>query len=139
MGQQSSPKRPWLAAGLTLLVTGLGQVYLRRWLRALGWVGLAILVGTVVVPEPALADPSSATVREVVPLAGVALLSSLDAYVLARQHNYRLEAESVDRCPDCYRELERELSFCPWCATELSGSAETDRQRSPERSDDGRP
>ena len=127
MGQQSSQKRPWLAAGLTLLVTGLGQLYLRRWLRALGWVGLAILVGYFFVPQAALTDPTSASFWDGAPLAVVGVLSVFDAYVLAKQHNVRLEAQESEtpRCPSCYRELESDLSFCQWCATELPEGVDT--------------
>jgi hypothetical protein len=126
MSQQMSPKKPWLAAGLTLLVMGLGQAYLRRWLRAVGWAALAVLVAALFVPEAALADPGSATFWDVAPLVAVAALSVLDAYALARQHNVRVEIQDAKRCANCHHELEGEFSFCPWCATELTDAEQVD-------------
>ncbi|AFZ72491.1 DUF7575 domain-containing protein [Natronobacterium gregoryi] len=121
MSRQSSQKRPWLAAGLTLLVVGLGQFYLRRWLRALGWVSLAVVTTLVFVPQSVLTDPAAASFWDGAPLAFVGLLSVFDAYVLATQHNVRLESQNPEtpRCPACHRELEANLTFCQWCANEL--------------------
>ncbi|NGM67978.1 zinc ribbon domain-containing protein [Natronolimnobius sp. AArcel1] len=116
MGDQSS-KRPWLAAGLTLFVPGLGQLYLRRWLRALGWITLLVTVSFVFVPESVFTDVGSATLWDGLPLVIVGTLCVLDAYLLAQHHNLQLEAQGTARCSSCYRELDTELSFCPWCAT----------------------
>lgn len=126
MGQQMSPKKPWLAAGLTLLVMGLGQAYLRRWLRAVGWVSLAVLTAALFVPEAALADPGSAAFWDVAPLLMVGLLSVADAYALARRHNVQVEVQDAKRCANCRHELEGAFSFCPWCATELSEAQRAD-------------
>ena len=118
MSRQSSSKRPWLAAGLTVLVVGLGQAYLRRWLRAATWVTLAVAVAMLFVPESVLTDPGSAAFADGLPLLAVSVLCVVDAYVLARRHNRRIEVARSDRCGTCHRELDAELSFCAWCADE---------------------
>ncbi|MCU4926526.1 zinc ribbon domain-containing protein [Halobacteria archaeon AArc-dxtr1] len=154
MGTQPSQKRPWLAAGLGLLVTGLGQAYLRRWLRAAGWLALAMLIGGLFVPTSAITDPGGASFWDIAPVSIVGGLSMLDAYLLARRHNARTPvvesdgetvddpytsddshapddphtpvdphaSETVARCPACNRELDPEISFCQWCATEQTDS-----------------
>ncbi|ELY91910.1 hypothetical protein C483_08964 [Natrialba hulunbeirensis JCM 10989] len=116
--QSDSRKRPWFAAVLGLLITGLGQIYLRRWLRALGWLTLAFLVGGLFVPETVLMDPMQASFWDAAPLLVVGAASVLDAYVLARQHNRQIEIQEATLCASCHRELEEDVSFCPWCATE---------------------
>ncbi|SFC09038.1 hypothetical protein SAMN05444422_104211 [Halobiforma haloterrestris] len=126
MDGRSSAKRPWLAAILTLLATGLGQVYVRRWLRAVGWVALSLLVGVAFVPESALVNPGTAGLRDIAPVAAVGLASAIDAYALATRHNLRLEAERAVRCSNCYRELEADLAFCPWCGIEATTGDDPD-------------
>jgi hypothetical protein len=111
-----------------MLVMGLGQAYLRRWLRAVAWVALAAVVAVLFVPDAvvavlfvpdaALADPGSAAFADGLPLLAVSVLSVVDAYLLARRHNLSLEIEQTDRCGTCYRELDADLSFCAWCADE---------------------
>ncbi|ADD07428.1 uncharacterized protein Nmag_3887 (plasmid) [Natrialba magadii ATCC 43099] len=122
--QSKSRKRPWLAAVLGLLITGLGQIYLRRWLRALGWLALAFLVGGLFVPESVLTDPMQASFWDAAPLLAVGVASVLDAYVLARQHNRQIEVQEANLCASCHRELEDDVSFCPWCATETPTTAD---------------
>jgi hypothetical protein len=101
-----------------MLVMGLGQAYLRRWLRAVAWVALAVVVAVLFVPDAALADPGSAAFADGLPLLAVSVLSVVDAYLLARRHNLSLEIEQADRCGTCHRELDADLSFCAWCADE---------------------
>ncbi|ELZ05520.1 zinc ribbon domain-containing protein [Natrialba asiatica] len=138
MDQSTSRKRPWLAAGLGLLVTGLGQLYLRRWKRALGWAVFAVLVGAFLVPESTLANPASADLVDGAPLLVVGVLSVVDAYLIARRHNVRLAVAQESRCPSCYRELDADVAFCPWCGSEVQstaaadGSARTDLDTSPD-------
>ncbi|ELY51013.1 DUF7575 domain-containing protein [Natronolimnohabitans innermongolicus] len=120
MAQQQTPKNPWLAAGLTLLVTGLGQLYLRRWMRAAAWIALLALTGWLFVPGTALADPAAASFVDLAPLFIVTGLSGFDAYAVARTHNLSLEVRAEERCSSCRGELEQGLSFCPWCAEDLS-------------------
>ena len=83
-------RRPWLAALLALVVSGLGHAYLRRWARGLGWYLAVTAAVFVFVPESAISgalagDPPA--VREVAPAAAVVGASVIDAYVVAHRHN----------------------------------------------------
>lgn len=158
---KASGKRPWLAALLGTLATGLGHFYLRRWKRGLGWFAVAVAVSTLFVPPEAaraLFSGSGGDVRTLAPLLAVGIASVADAYVLARmsQHETRdrsdgspstapeSASETGDRstvvagsaaagqvsgstateCPECGKELDPELDFCPWCTTRLGGERE---------------
>jgi len=135
MRQSIDRKRPWLAALLSAFATGLGHLYLRRFRRAVGWLVVAVGVGLFFV-DPVLAESLAAGTLSN-PLAAwpvfvVSLLSVLDAYVLARAENVLDEqvADSEEpqaHCSDCGRELDEELSFCPWCSSELDGPASADQ------------
>jgi hypothetical protein len=125
MAQTRSRKRPWLAALLSALVPAFGHLYLRRWLRALGWVGLTML-STVFVPDAtldALVSGQPFAWLDAAPLLVVSLLSVLDAYRLAVVNNYLLRAratgEATVACPDCGRPVEDDLDFCQWCGATL--------------------
>ncbi|MFB6150418.1 MAG: zinc ribbon domain-containing protein [Haloarculaceae archaeon] len=142
MSQSVSRKRPWLAALLAALATGLGHLYLRRWRRALGWFA-AVLVVTVVFVDPAavesLARFESVDPMAVAPLLVVGALSVVDAYVLALAQNAaaRLTAPSNGQpthCPQCGRELDPDLDFCHWCTADVGNAADA----LPERPDAGR-
>ncbi|MFB6298983.1 MAG: hypothetical protein ABEH65_01845 [Halobacteriales archaeon] len=127
-------KRPWLAGLLALLYPGLGHLYLRAWLRAIAWFGLAFLTVSVIIPESVLTAfqnggitamieaSQSIPFTEILPLFVIRILNVIDAYWLAIQRNrqrtsYVMEANT---CPNCGKELDEELSFCPWCTVELS-------------------
>ncbi|WP_424014812.1 DUF7575 domain-containing protein [Halorubrum xinjiangense] len=89
-------RRPWLAALLALVVSGLGHAYLRRWARALGWYVAVAAAVFVFVPESAITgafagDPPA--VREVAPAAAVVGASVIDAYVVALRNNRAYEQE----------------------------------------------
>jgi len=95
-------KRPWLAAFLGAAVAGAGHRYLRRWLRALGWLAVATLTSYLFVPA-----------------------SALDAYQLAIVNNYLLRSRSQHDadptvCPSCDRPVDDDLDFCHWCTAPLA-------------------
>ena len=46
-GKKKPKKRTWVAVVLSLLVTGLGQVYLGEWRRGLAFFGTAFVIGFV--------------------------------------------------------------------------------------------
>jgi len=126
MSQSISKKRPWLAAVLAVLATGLGHIYLRRWRRALGWLLLVVGVTVVFVDQSAidaLLAGQAVDRTAFVPAFVVGSLSVVDAYLLARAHNVvaRLATTSsqLTRCPDCGKELDTDLDFCQWCSAEL--------------------
>ncbi|MFC6954975.1 zinc ribbon domain-containing protein [Halorubellus litoreus] len=99
MVERSSARRPWLAALLGVLATGAGHLYLRRWLRAIGWLALTTAVTVLYVPEPVL---TAATAADTVPLEPflptltVIALSVTDAYLIAKLSN-RLHASLGNR------------------------------------------
>ncbi|WP_135535940.1 zinc ribbon domain-containing protein [Halostella pelagica] len=140
MSQSASEKRPWLAALLAALATGLGHIYLQRWRRALGW--LAVLFGvTTLFVDPAaldaLANGNAVDPLAVAPTLVVGGMSVLDAYFLAHAQNAldRLtptEDGELTHCPHCGKELDSDIEFCHWCTTELG---ERDGA-SPTRADD---
>jgi hypothetical protein len=140
------PRRPWLAALLALVVSGLGHAYLRRWARALGWYAAVTATVVLFVPESAIdgvfaGDPPP--IRAVAPAAAVVAASVIDAYVVAhrvnREREGRPSAVAVDgadeatgdasgepsaeadavRCPACGKETDATVDFCQWCAEPL--------------------
>lgn len=138
-----SEKRPWLAALLSILFPGLGHAYLRAWARALLWVVL-LTAATVVMIPPSIA-PSAFTVEAFmnayaeIPTSvslvvfALTVLCAVDAYRLAQEHNTRAvtSAANVDipsggsdsavrKCPNCGKELDEDIDFCPWCTFELT-------------------
>ncbi|MFC6941405.1 zinc ribbon domain-containing protein [Salinirubellus sp. GCM10025818] len=126
MRESISRKRPWLAALLAAVATGLGHLYLRRWGRAAGW--LAVLSGvTVFLVDPAAVDAlvngGPVDPAALAPILVVGGLSVVDAYLLAHVQNAlaRLTVSSGGRlthCPSCGRELDPDIEFCQWCAAE---------------------
>ncbi|SDX64389.1 DUF7575 domain-containing protein [Halobellus clavatus] len=89
-------KRPWLAALLGTLATGLGHFYLRRWGRGLGWFALAVLVSLFFVPADAAqtlldggGDPAT-----LLPVFAIGVASVADAYLLARRGRTHAEGSA---------------------------------------------
>ncbi len=129
MRQSLSPKRPWLAALLGVLATGLGHAYLRRWRRALGWV-VVLFATTALFVDPSAVDTAASggafEPLAVAPVLVVGGLSVVDAYVLAHAQNAmaRLSpspAGTRTHCPNCGQELDPDLDFCQWCSATLDG------------------
>lgn len=125
-------KRPWLAMLLTVLVPGLGHVYLRLWLRALLWLAIYITATTFVLPDGVTPDSVSLdaflAAGENVPLEaglliiGISLVCLVDAYMMANHVNRRIRhagGEAPAACPNCGKDLDDDLTFCHWCTTEL--------------------
>ncbi|OYR39695.1 zinc ribbon domain-containing protein [Halorubrum sp. Ib24] len=91
-----SRRRPWLAAVLALVVSGLGHAYLRRWGRALGWYVAVTATLVVIVPDAAvegLIAGDAPPVADVAPALLVVAASVIDAYVLALRNNRDHERE----------------------------------------------
>lgn len=123
-------KRPWLAAVLTVLIPGLGHLYLRRWGRGLLWFLLVVSSVFVFVPEWFDAESFGdllGVAEGIDPLVSVALLGVsalcvVDAYLLANRYNEearRDQGETTTTCPECGRELDGDLDFCHWCTARL--------------------
>ncbi|RDI72495.1 DUF7575 domain-containing protein [Halopelagius longus] len=141
MSQSVSRKRPWLAALLGALATGLGHVYLRRWRRAFGWVAVLFAVSVLFVDQAALsalAAGDAVDVAELTPLLIAGGLSIADAYLLARIQNAAVRLTvtpdgRLNSCPNCGKELDSELDFCHWCTAELDDFEAVIAERSDER------
>ncbi|WP_227134677.1 zinc ribbon domain-containing protein [Halorubellus salinus] len=150
MVERSSTRRPWLAALLGVVATGAGHLYLRRWLRALGWLALTTAVTVIYVPETALRTATtgnSVPIEPFLPSLTVIALSVADAYLIAKltnrlhsslgadesqpanktpQDDYTTDPKPVDEpddavdCPHCGKPLDPDLEFCHWCTTDLA-------------------
>ncbi|WP_079978619.1 zinc ribbon domain-containing protein [Halolamina sediminis] len=135
MGQVSLRNNPLLAALLGTVVTGLGHFYLRRWLRALGWLGLTVAASVLFVPESTISALSSGTLTDPfsIPFSIVLIsaASALDAYLIAkvRRQTERFQAnntvgsagaEESPACPACGKPVDPDLGFCHWCTTEFN-------------------
>lgn len=145
LGGPAGRKRPWLAGLLALVVTGLGHAYLRRWLRGFGWFAATFAAVLLFVPpEVVEALNTGAPIGnpvEALPPVLIVVASAVDAYMLARRthagpaHAGSTEdgseagpaavggrhaaADSAPTCPNCGKELDADLDFCPWCTVEL--------------------
>lgn len=119
---------------LTLLVPGLGHLYIEYWKRSLIWFLLSIGSTELLLPDDWL--PQEFTIdayvqaSEAIPLWMLAVLSGLylgcllDTYVLTRHVNkqFRYEVNDVKSCPNCGREVDEDIDFCHWCTTRLDES-----------------
>ena len=134
MSDSLSRKRPWLAALLAVLATGLGHLYLRRWRRAVGWI-VALVGASVLFVDPGTVDALLAgdpvDPLAIAPIAVVGGFSVVDAYLLASAQNAlaRQRAAVADgkltHCPSCGKELDDDLEFCHWCSTDLERFGES--------------
>ncbi|WP_435363143.1 DUF6677 family protein [Haloarchaeobius sp. DYHT-AS-18] len=117
-----------VAVVLSFVFPGLGHAYLRRWARALLFVGLFITVTALALPEAAITSFDSiiavtqrvsnqVSLSESVAMSVVEIAAMTDAYLLASS-SLRAE-EGGPRCPNCKKELDGEIDFCPWCAQEI--------------------
>jgi hypothetical protein len=113
------------AIGALFGIAGVGHAYLREWARAFAWFTFVLGAGVLLIA--AFTDPMAVTfetlpLRVTLPLAVLLVVHTLDAYYVARRGPTSgsvvastTDGQTVD-CPSCGRELDPELSFCPWCA-----------------------
>lgn len=127
MSASVTSKRPWLAALLATLITGLGHLYLREWFRAAMWYGFALSAALLFIPDATIQAMIDHGTRpplvEIAPILTVQLLSVVDAYRLARRRN---AMAGKTPCPHCGRPLDEDLQFCHWCTTQLEVPDEAD-------------
>ena len=102
-------KRPWLAAVLAFILPGLGHLYLRLWLRAVGWFLLIVTVGSLLIPDGT--EPETVSIeaaleasRSVPPaltlvILAVTLVSVVDAYWMAARINNSDQPSLADDSP----------------------------------------
>lgn len=129
-------KRVIIAGILAFVYPGLGHVYLRAWLRAAAWFGLALITAFLVIPESTLQSVEAGgldafiTASQNLPddvvlsLGVVRLLNVFDAILLAIRSPGNKQDSEGPACPQCGKSLDPDLVFCPWCSTELEGTHE---------------
>ena len=125
--------RPYVAGLLGTIATGFGHFYLRRWLRGLGWIALAVAVTVAFVPLESLETMGAAEQTDLFPAAIVQLAGAFDAFLLSYWGSSSDDGEqaapaAVDAdaaaadtvaCPNCGKEVDADLGFCHWCTTEF--------------------
>lgn len=131
MARESLRNNPLLAAFLGTVMTGLGHLYLRRWLRALGWLGATVATSALVVPDSAISTIRSGAFPDpfsILPIVLISAASVFDAYLIAkirrrinRDHtNGSVGPTGTDKspiCPACGKPVDTDLEFCHWCTT----------------------
>jgi len=139
VSETASAKRPWLAIALSVLFPGLGHAYLREWLRTGLWLVLLFSAAWLVIPPDLIPQETSyeaiMQASRNLPrdasflILGLRVLNVIDAYVLARQHTRQAAVDTGRQCPECGHDLDDadgDLTFCPWCATELEDVADVE-------------
>jgi hypothetical protein len=122
------------AVGSVLGVPGAGHAYLREWGRAFAW--FVFLLGVGFVLTASVADPETATLstlplRVTGPILLLLALNTLDAYYVARRSQRAGATDDEEpslSCPSCGRELDPDLSFCPWCVCPRDEARIEDRE-----------
>nr|WP_157501708.1 zinc ribbon domain-containing protein [Halobacterium sp. CBA1126] len=128
---------------------------MRRWVRAVSWFLLALATAALVVPESAyqafqnegfaglVAASESFGVEVTLSLLVIRVLNVVDAYLVAVRDTASKVTEHVPTpgdadvdavggddagtCPECGKELDGDLDFCPWCTTRLEDAEATSR------------
>ena len=93
-----SRRRPWLAAVLALVVSGLGHAYLRRWARAFGWYVVVTATVVFLVPDTAVEQIFTGEIPpigEIAPVFLVVAASVIDAYVVAIRNNREYDRQAA--------------------------------------------
>ena len=84
------PRRPWLAALLSLFFVGLGQLYAGRLFRALAWLALYVTAGMgpfiLLSCSGMMEDRPGLLWAMIVPVAALWFLNSADAFLVARRN-----------------------------------------------------
>jgi hypothetical protein len=134
-----SRRRALIAGLLAVIYPGLGHLYLRAWLRALAWFGLAILTAALVIPPEvitayetggftALVEASrDLSLPPFLTILLVRLLNVVDAIRVALAPKRGAESEESASCPECGGAVDPQLDFCHWCTAELDHAAEREQ------------
>lgn len=126
-----SRKRAAFAGLLSVVYPGLGHLYLRAWIRAIGWFGIALFTASMVVPEQTIQSVDTLDMGVILEAARglprdavltilfVRALNVADATLLGLRTRRRGEGEASPTCPECGGELDEDIDFCPWCTQVL--------------------
>lgn len=129
--------RALVAVGLSVIFPGAGHVLLRDWIRALLFAGIFVSAIAFVFPVEAVmaagstGDVSAAIAQDLSQmdrfiLSFVVLFTAVDAGLRGANFAPGSATESDGpSCPQCGRELDRELDFCHWCTTRLPSDRES--------------
>lgn len=130
MTPDSGRFRTLVAVLLTLLVPGLGHLYVRAYYRAIPWFVLVVAVTAwiaTVVPAPETVSVASLVeMSQAIPIeaqivsTSMTLVAALDVSLIVRMED-PTTGEDATRCPSCGKSLEafEDLDFCPWCTERL--------------------
>lgn len=136
-----SRKRAAIAGLFAIIYPGLGHVYLSEWIRAAAWFGGAIMLAVFLVPPSFVeavetsglsglyAASQNLPLRTVIPLFLLRVLNVVDAVWIGLRQGQDRSVRPEDAppmCPECGKELDEELAFCPWCTTRLSEQVDSD-------------
>ena len=137
MVEISFRNNPLIAAILGIAVIGLGHLYLKRGLRALTWITIAVVVSALFIPESTIEAIGSGTLANpltMLPTVLIGALSVIDAYLIAKlKRTGSTEPQTTDdaivdetdasvTCPACGKDVDPDLEFCHWCTTELKSN-----------------
>ncbi|MFB6360284.1 MAG: zinc ribbon domain-containing protein [Halobacteriales archaeon] len=134
-----SRRRALIAGFLAVVYPGLGHLYLRAWLRALAWFGLAILTAALVIPPEVISAYETGGFSALVAASRdlqltpfltillVRLLNVVDAVRVALAPRRSADREESASCPECGGTVDPQLDFCHWCTAELDGAAEPEQ------------
>ncbi len=130
-------KRAVIAGFLGMVYPGLGHVYLREWLRALAWFGVAVATAALVVPDSAIEAARTGGLdaiieasrnlpsNTVLALLLVRVVTAIDAVLIALDLGPTTDDESGElTCPNCGRELDKDIEFCHWCTVRVDYPAD---------------
>lgn len=112
--------------GASLMIAGAGHAYLRKWRRALAW--FTFVVGSFLILSSIFSEPARTMLSEHPfevqgPVLTLLFLSVFDAYRLAvQERGPRVEEGAGNTCPNCGKEVDRDLDFCHWCTEPLDES-----------------
>lgn len=73
-------KRNVMAAALSAVLPGAGQLYNRQWLKGIGFLVPVLVLSAFIRPEMLLPEPSPMALLALVVLLGLAIWSVVDAY-----------------------------------------------------------
>ncbi|MGM0605439.1 MAG: zinc ribbon domain-containing protein [Halobacteriota archaeon] len=127
-------------------IAGVGHAYLRQWRRSIVWfllaLGSAFALTFYYIDDPAsidIADPAAIPSEVTIPLLVIISLSVLDAFLLAISMGREKQASTMNgregedgqqratpSCPNCGKNVDPELDFCPWCTVEFERAPAAD-------------
>lgn len=114
--------------GSAIGIAGAGHAYLREWGRAFAWFSFVLgagLILTAMFANPDTVTLSTLPLRVMAPVVILLALNTVDAYYVARRSKPTVtttgEESPSPSCPSCGRDLDPDLSFCPWCAGSRDG------------------